>query len=1187
MIISTVRGRNTLDPNEEDQKSSSTHYLGLLTDYRQVYTSLTRAKCLVIVIGDPTSLCRFGNCRVFWRDYLKQCRDNGSLFPSDFPLEETLVQSQSLFSLVKARRQQVDVSEPFSNNEITEQLDMAAKMLYAEEDSVRIQQWQDEAILKHMESNRGEEEDYFPIPEDEKGDPEDKEPVRCIFRVNYDRQMFAIPVDNLKVNEMIAISTTSQRKTALDGDEVNVVKLGIDLDTEVAYGEVRNIINRAVDMEHRETVCYLDQHSDNRSLLMVPFDQSMPKLNILVQRKQRVERSGKTKLTVPIYRLRPFEKDPQKRQQQRQSPEFVKNVEVSNEDRQNKLFLVQWFKWKSNYTFPLGMVTEELPQGSSSKLALKLLKLAFAVPSGVVETYNPSHILNREKNNRKPVHHKITFTIDPNDAEEYDDAFSIEKSNSTYIVGIHVADVTCFFAKDTKVDWQAKERAMSFYPNNGEPIYMLPRDFIRNLCSLVQGEERLTLSLFLTFDKNGNIRKVERIQKTYMKCSRNICYDDAQKMINSETATRDNIKIRQLYEVANAHRQRRLGLRQFTEYGTQTASSVSYTQVSLMVDELMLIANHEAAKYLTGIEKFSRCTPLRLQPRPIRKDFHDWCKKNRRMFDYSFYLGSEATWLNYEESPTDEGNDQHVGIEDVPILHQVWEELLQKCREDTTMEELAEIICCDSKHPRHAAALRQLYQIMHKSEYRVSTDSLLSQKITHAELSLDVYTHFTSPFRRFIDLVVQRLIHAALSEEEPPYSELDVQEICLYCNTKSGKAKEFERRVRFHDLALEVNKVPMKLLSFIESIGEDDMSVGFSYYPSILSAQQRNVVELQRLKPCKHKQPEISKDETEITVTWNEKIYSAKTADRRRQRASSELKLKSNQYTIGIPGSKWINMLQCIKESDVDKLKTTINQTRKVARKPREDPEVVCFKERSITFERTFSQGEVLQVQLHARLKKGILSSSIGLISITPKVEFCIDHRENPVTSFARFVDEPPDRYDIHAYRDSWMSIIQMETAYQAVQDNETITIHDIDVSWPKPKHKEAFGSFEFRASVCEPNKIRFSLNEESSVKRWYLCIRCPHKDDKVDDKHDDVDSTMFLTKTQKKCTETTVVAHAFIEEVRLVSIRKQETPDPVLQEDKLYKVRFSVHQSPSPPELWPRAATCTVEFIKKPTPNW
>ncbi|XP_072018120.1 3'-5' exoribonuclease HELZ2-like isoform X2 [Amphiura filiformis] len=1172
VIISTVRGRNTLVRNEDDVESSSTHYLGLLSDFRQIYTSFTRTQSLLIVVGDPVSLCSFGNCRRFWEKFLMHCRAHDSLYPADYSLEETLAQSHSLHSGVKSIRKYDKLSQPLSNSDMSDQLAVAAQLLNETADEGNydpIHGWFDKAVLKDMESNPGEEEDFFLVPEDD--DLEQTPPTRCIFRVNYDRQMYAIRVDNLKVNEMISINTNTQRKTALDGDEVIVDKKGIDDDTGCAYGVVRSIQNRAVNMEKREIVCHPDPYSDG---LMVPLDHTLPKINILVKKEEGEERKGKSILLVPIYRLPQYTKDPQKRKQQRPSPVFVKSVQVTNEERPNKLFLVQWFKWNENRTFPLGMVIDELPQGFSGNDTLQILKRAYAIPLEIYETYNPAHILKREICRRDPVHQDIIFTIDPSDTHDFDDAFSIEEiSDEKYIVGIHIADVTSFFAKNTTCDRKARDRAMSFYPRDNEPVYMLPRDLIVNLCSLVQGEQRLTLSLFVTFDKNGKVIKVDKIRKTVTECTHNFCYEDVQEVINrGAPSTREEEKILQLHNVAIAHRRQRLGLRQYTDNYIQTANSVTCAHACLIVEELMVIANHEAAKYLTNLKEFRQCTPLRIQPPPILKEFYGWCQANMEMFKYSFYLGSEATWLNCEIPTSDAYDDQNADKEIVPVLKQTWEDLLQA----RTVDGLANILCCDSKHPKHAAALRQLRQIMRKSEHRVSDESSLGQRVSHAELGLDVYTHYTSPFRLFIDVVVQRLIHAAISDVKPPYSESEIRDICLYCDSRSAKAKEFERRTRLHKFALDVQSFPFKTLSFIESISEDDMMVGYSFHPSILLAQQRNSIEFNCLKPCKP--PTFDKDKATVTMTWNERVYSTKplVQSRKHTRRNEELALSSDQFTVGIPGSKWIEMLKCIRENDLEGLKRTVNQTRKLAAKPQHGPELRCIKERSITFNRRFSQGDVLQVQLQAGLNKGILSSSIGLISISPELEFCIEHRESPVSCFTRLVDEMPDRGDIKAYQDSWIPIVEMETAYQAVQNNDTIIINDIDVMWQNTKE----GSFVFSQSVCSPYKIGFSSKTESRVKRWYLCIRC-HASSYRGDTYDDV--------------EFTLVTHAFIEEVTLLDnppgispLSSSMAEDTQIKPVKRVKVSFRVHK----PTPWTRLCTagriskCTVEFIKKPSPS-
>ena len=1262
VIISTVRTEETIGSGK--QQTPSDDYLGFLSDWRQLNTAFTRAQSLLIVVGNPKTLCFEGRCCRVWTEYFNKCKENGSLYPNDLALDEIRAQSpitcssdenkdlsgsdmlktKTLFTRQMSNTWTPDTSEDqvlpesqdamlanidFDDLDQTAKNDLILKWLapQIEEDNLDLQTALSTEVV--------EEDDHITfkrVPTETENDIEETNLQRCVFRVDFDRKLYAVPVTYPKASKKILIGTNTQRKTALDGDHIDV-KVFKDQKNEQdeqeyqPYGKVVNIVQRSQVMEGKKIICFPDPFSDN---LMVPCDQSLPKIIIRILKNERESRTSEKggPLKIPIYQLRYRDANADMRSSRSVEYRFDRFVEVTNQDRPNKLFIVQWLHWNERHYYPLGTVVDYTGNAENVQDGLRVLKLVYSVPP-TLDNHLPhdvpcqdGRISSAEIHRRLDLRHQVAFTIDPAVTQDYDDALSIEETSGGYTVWIHIADVAFFIRKDSQLDGIARQRATSFYPHKHDPIHMFPPEISTWLCSLVEGQDRLAVSFNIHFDKkwkrkDDNRPITERFQRTVINCRQNLTYNNVQQAILNNIKDGIYERVQLLYKIASYHREERLGLRKYAEHCNH--QTMSYPQAHILVEEFMIMTNHQVAKDL--MKFYPTSTPVRRQQPPLRSQFLEWMKRNEDIIKESLYLRSQDKWmysLTTDASNSPSSND-HGRSKNVKVLKHIWKEVTTKARMSGT-EKLATLLCTDTKHPEHAAVLTNLHHIMPKGEY-VNSGDHKDYDLAHKDLRLEQYTHFTSPLRRYIDLAGQRQLLAALSNEEnPPHCQDDIREICRQCSVQSARSAEFEIRTRALHLASEVKQRPVKLLSFVESVSPEDIVLGFSAYPSITAAHQRGEVRFNHLKPFK--EPTNSSDKTTVSLTWRERIYHMNKNDLSgpdtvENRKTSDKLLDSTRFVELISGPQWMKILKHISRGDIYRLRTAIadaerelNQYRMRQenqgnygrqRQSRGDrfnvtqhkvQEVSSINNPFVVFKRPFTAGDVLQVQLQAGLKRGILAPRITLINITPQFELCLEHRRDPVSSFATIVDEKPRRGNIRDYQASWIPILEMESTLRAVESNETIIVHGVQIDWfYRSGDLQPRGSFSFTKSFCRVRHIKFFSRGNSCLKQCFLCIRYRSKREASPLEYDTkLGTSSFVPRDNR---EKTFVAHAYIVDVdKPESTSEDEEDEP---EDQIWTVYFEVLErlSEFPMELLTSSnitnepgPTATIEIIPKALPD-
>jgi ribonuclease R len=364
---------------------------------------------------------------------------------------------------------------------------------------------------------------------------------------------------------------------------------------------------------------------------------------------------------------------------------------------------------------------------------------AIARGLGIDETFD-TELLNFAENireeiteadleDRLDIRDKVVFTIDPVDAKDFDDALSIEPlSKGNYRIGVHIADVSHYVPESSALDKEAHKRATSVYLVD-RVIPMLPSRLSEKVCSLNPGVDRMAFSVFFNITDSGEVRKYE-FHKTVIHSKRRFTYEDVQQILDAGEGDylAELQVLESLSKTLRAQRMESGGLDFETEevrfrLGSKGEPIEVIKKERLdshrLIEEFMLLANRTVASYLTT--KFAENSKA---PHPVIYRVHGapQMEKVQVLANFVRKIGFD---LKLDRK----------GKESATVSSRALRELLQKVH-GTNVEFLVNELVLRS---------------MSKAVYSPSNDG-------HFGLGFEHYTHFTSPIRRYPDLIVHRLL---------------------------------------------------------------------------------------------------------------------------------------------------------------------------------------------------------------------------------------------------------------------------------------------------------------------------------------------------------------------------------------------------------------------------------------------
>ena len=426
--------------------------------------------------------------------------------------------------------------------------------------------------------------------------------------------------------------------------------------------------------------------------------------------------------------------------------------------------VVKIIEWPDKAKNPIGQVVDILGRSGENNTEMHAILAEFGLPYSYPKNVEaaadkiPDEIPAEEIARREDFRNVTTFTIDPKDAKDFDDALSIRSlGGGQWEVGVHIADVTYYVKEGTVIDKEAERRATSVYLVD-RTIPMLPERLCNLLCSLRPDEEKLAYSVIFTLNDKAEVLN-HRIVHTIIKSDRRFTYEEAQQVI--ETGEGDyKYELLELDRLAKTLREKRFanGALEFDrvevkfeidEKGKPLRVYFKESKdANKLVEEFMLLANRTVAEAIGKVPKGKKAKvfPYRIHdlPDPAKLD------------NLAQFIGR----FGYKLRTAGDRNDLSKSINH--LLKDV------KGKKEENLIETVSI------------------RAMQKARYSV-------HNIGHYGLGFDYYTHFTSPIRRYPDMMVHRLLTKYIDEHGRTVSEKKYEALCEHSSAMEQLAANAER----------------------------------------------------------------------------------------------------------------------------------------------------------------------------------------------------------------------------------------------------------------------------------------------------------------------------------------------------------------------------------------------------------
>jgi ribonuclease R len=441
-------------------------------------------------------------------------------------------------------------------------------------------------------------------------------------------------------------------------------------------------------------------------------------------------------------------------------PDFFIPGQALNGAKDGDRVIVRITEWEKQKK-PVGAVIQVMEAGNEADMAMKeiLMENGFPLffPEEVIEETQriPDTISQDEINIRKDCREVLTFTIDPVDAKDFDDALSIRLlRNGLYEIGVHIADVSHYVEPDTALDKEAYDRATSVYlPDRVAP--MLPERISNELCSLRPHEDKLTFSAIFQITDTGDIKQYW-LGKTVIHSDHRFTYEEVQEIIEKGEGLYLG-EILLLNKLAQQFRAKRFSKGAINFSSQEVRFKLDETgkpigiiikeskEAHQLIEEFMLLANRMVAENVgkVKVNKKDLPFPYRVHDTPDEMKlmpFVEFAKKYGHTFDTKTPEGIAASF-NQMLQDAQGKPEQHV------------------------LEQLG---------------IRTMAKAIYTTE-----------NIGHYGLGFKHYCHFTSPIRRYPDVLVHRILQDVLKGNPEPEKKLEQK--CRHCSEKERSAMEAER----------------------------------------------------------------------------------------------------------------------------------------------------------------------------------------------------------------------------------------------------------------------------------------------------------------------------------------------------------------------------------------------------------
>jgi ribonuclease R len=473
--------------------------------------------------------------------------------------------------------------------------------------------------------------------------------------------------------------------------------------------------------------------------------------------------------------------------------DFFIPKEKSKDIKDGQKALIRLLKWNQAEPSPIAEVVEVLGYPGSHTTEMHAIMAEYGFPEHFPEAVEqaakkiPTQISEEEISRRRDFREILTMTIDPHDAKDFDDALSFRVlPNGNYEVGVHIADVSHYVKPDSIIDQEGLQRATSVYLVD-RVIPMLPEILSNFVCSLRPKEEKLCFAAVFELDKDANIKN-EWFGRTVIYSDRRFTYEEVQEIIETGKGEHSE-EILVLDALAKKMRDRRSKAgslffdKEEVKFHLDDMGKPMgvYFKVQLdahkLIEDFMLLANKQVATLLG--KKHDNTQKYKQSPMVYR--VHD-TPSNDKLTDLSNFVGKFGYGLNTQNKKSITSS-----------INKLLQDVKGKPEQGTI-----EILTIRS---------------MPKAIYT-------TKNIGHYGLGFDFYTHFTSPIRRYPDMLVHRLLEAHLAGRTYSNAE-ELENMCKHSSDQEKLAAEAERAsIKYKQVEFLKDKIGQVFMGIISGVTE-------------------------------------------------------------------------------------------------------------------------------------------------------------------------------------------------------------------------------------------------------------------------------------------------------------------------------------------------------------------------------
>lgn len=435
---------------------------------------------------------------------------------------------------------------------------------------------------------------------------------------------------------------------------------------------------------------------------------------------------------------------------------------------------------------PEGRIVEVLGQAGDNETEMHAILSEYGLPYSYPEeleqaaSYIEAGITEKEIERRHDMRERLCFTIDPADAKDFDDALSFKaqtdnEGKPVYEVGIHIADVTHYVMPGTPLDKEAYHRGTSVYLVD-RTVPMLPEHLSNGICSLRPDEDKLCFSVVFLIDDTARVKSY-KIEQTVIRSSRRYNYEEVQNILDDHSAANDEATANNTepltFALLTLNRLAGIMRRQRFEHG---AINFEREEMRFRLDEKgkpIGVYTHHATQANNLIEEFMLLANRTVAEHVNRKSENDDKQTSNREFIYRIHdLPDPEKLLSLSK-----------------FVRRFGYNMKPSSRSTSTAKQMNRLLKDISGKPEQNLVETLTLRSMAKAAY--STDN-----IGHYGLAFRFYTHFTSPIRRYPDMIAHRLLKQYVLGSKrcnPAPYERELEDACTHCSDREQLAATAER----------------------------------------------------------------------------------------------------------------------------------------------------------------------------------------------------------------------------------------------------------------------------------------------------------------------------------------------------------------------------------------------------------